>query len=192
MSQPLIRQSTVQTGAGLSGGGELSAGGRTVGGRARARMGAPHPPNAPLVDARGHASRSRAVPRRPRAVDRPNCPPPTNAPAPKHPARQLTFFPPLFFPPPLSSAEAARACNSRINGVTSSSSSTCAGERRRVPRTGPAGEDRDPAPSAKRRTTGTPILRAAPHLLTANTNFPALLLAFSMALPTPRYSPELR
>ena len=189
MSQPLIRQSTVQTGAGLTGGGELSAGGRAVGGCARAY---------------GRASSAeRPARRRPRtrvAIRRRSPAPARGRPAELPPAdqraRSKTSSPPTdLFPSPFFSlfrSEAARACNSRINGGTSSSSSTCAGERRRVPRTGPAGEGQDPALSAKRRTTGTPILRAAPHLLTANTNFPALLLAFSMALPTPRDSPELR
>ena len=169
----------------------MSAGGRAVGGRARAygRASSTERP------ARRRPWTRVAIPRRSPAPARGR---PAELPPADQRARSKTSSPPTdlfpspFFPSSSRVAEAARACNSRINGGTSSSSSTCAGERRRVPRTGPAGEDRDPAPSAKRRTTGTPILRAAPHLLTANTNFPALLQSFMMALPTPRDSPELR
>ena len=183
---PLIRQSTVQTGAGLTGGGELSAGGRAVGGRARAygRASSTERP------ARRRPWTRVAIPRRSPAPARGR---PAELPPADQRARSKTSSPPTdLFPSPFFSLlllfppEAARACNSRINGGTSSSSSTCAGERRRVPRTGPAGEDRDPAPSAKRRTTGTPILRAAPHLLTANTNFPALLIYIKWPSNPPR------
>ena len=164
----------------------MSPGGRAVGGCARAygRASSTERP------ARRRPWTRVANPRRSPAPARGR---PAELPPADQRARSKTSSPPTdLFPSPFFSlllllrSEAARACNSRINGVTSSSSSTCVGERRRVPRTGPAGEDRDPAPSAKRRTTGTPILRAAPHLLTANTNFPALLIYIKWPSNPPR------
>lgn len=169
----------------------MSPGGRAVGGCARAygRASSTERPARRRPWTRVANPRRSPAPARGRPAE---LPPADQRARSKTSSPPTDLFPSPFFPSSSFSAEAARACNSRINGGTSSSSSTCAGERRRVPRTGPAGEDRDPAPSAKIRTTGTPILRAAPHLLTANTNFPALLQSFMMALPTPRDSPELR